>query len=854
MTVDNQTLGKLFSEIENEFQQDSDITITPVAGDPPNEYEITFHIPCTTKDEQGNIEITSEHVVSMSIPFGFPHFPPSCKPKSSIFHPDFDNSAVCLGDFWSNTPSLVELIRHLKMMIGGERYSTQNPFNPAAADWFLANQSQLPFAKEYAGDLKQPPPLELEKTKQEFDVVQDSDFADDFTFEEETLEYNPPDQSNISQSVPVEQSVPKDMAPRPYILSDIDLQRFNLLASKRHFQELDAELSALPDTADSKEIRQLRKIASTAMEKGSALHQQALQLQQQDEPSKALECFQAVEKHVADFPNILEKISKIEHLLENETTEPDDFSDLQTDFAVDAPVAQKVESTPTRKKNAPPVTKQASVLEHKKGRKGKLAVPKFSRPLVYSLAGLVVIAGSGLGFLAINGSSKLEQSRSFLQQCTTAVKNQQFRTAQNACLDSRKASDSIILFHQAEVAALQQQIHSALNSQTLQQGLKGKVLFEGEYVLKATVSQRQELIQVLASGETAFSESDWLAAETNLRRAIELDDDLKVLPDEELTRLSRQAAHAAFIAKLEAIENAFLQGNDSVDLAALNSLSDELSSLPAASAAPLRSRVEVILAKYQFSSLKKQADTLFSQSDWPGAMSLFAKAAETGKLLSETEPPELTDIRKNITRAELYSNIDAGNSLFADGRWDDAISHYQQAIAILKSSYQLLNQGDYQHSVEKLERIILQSTIIRDRQAVETLRGEGKFNEALDKLAVVMASITGSAYADEAEFSEILTDARDTSQELKRKALLDYCTTYLVENYYSFVTRNYVAASKDTISSPSAEFVKELDPSHYLFKLECTESGRGRPLKLVMYYSYDLDQDKWEFANADSSQ
>lgn len=77
-----------------------------------------------------------------------------------------------------------------------------------------------------------------------------------------------------------------------------------------------------------------------------------------------------------------------------------------------------------------------------------------------------------------------------------------------------------------------------------------------------------------------------------------------------------------------------------------------------------RDYVETLRAKSHFTSLKQQADTLFSQSDWAGAATLFQKAVEAGRTLSEKESKDLVGIKANISRAELYSTINAGNSLF----------------------------------------------------------------------------------------------------------------------------------------------------------------------------------------------
>ena len=146
MSQQSHELGEIFAEIEAEFSDDPVIQVIPVAGTPPSQYDIIFALPCASQDEAGEITITSPHTVTLSIPFGFPHFPPSCKPKTAIFHPDVDPAAICLGTFWNSERSLPELIRYLGEMLRGATYSQENAFNEEAAAWFREHSAELPFA------------------------------------------------------------------------------------------------------------------------------------------------------------------------------------------------------------------------------------------------------------------------------------------------------------------------------------------------------------------------------------------------------------------------------------------------------------------------------------------------------------------------------------------------------------------------------------------------------------------------------------------------------------------------------------------------------------------------------------
>jgi hypothetical protein len=61
-----------------------------------------------------------------------------------VFHPNFDDSSVCIGDFWAASESLDDLIIRIGRMIAYQEYNTKSPLNGLAAKWAAQNISLLP--------------------------------------------------------------------------------------------------------------------------------------------------------------------------------------------------------------------------------------------------------------------------------------------------------------------------------------------------------------------------------------------------------------------------------------------------------------------------------------------------------------------------------------------------------------------------------------------------------------------------------------------------------------------------------------------------------------------------------------
>src|SRR3981081_2030018 len=61
-----------------------------------------------------------------------------------VFHPNFDDSMVCIGDFWAASEGLDDLIVRIGRMIAYQEYNTKSPLNGLAAQWAAQTSHLLP--------------------------------------------------------------------------------------------------------------------------------------------------------------------------------------------------------------------------------------------------------------------------------------------------------------------------------------------------------------------------------------------------------------------------------------------------------------------------------------------------------------------------------------------------------------------------------------------------------------------------------------------------------------------------------------------------------------------------------------
>jgi len=120
------------------------IEISGTAGIPPEVYRFTYRIKGLYVDSDGNILERDTHLLEVNLSLGYPRRAPQCRMLTPVFHPNFDDASVCIGDFWAASEGLDDLIIRIGRMIAYQEYNTKSPLNGLAAKWAAQNAQLLP--------------------------------------------------------------------------------------------------------------------------------------------------------------------------------------------------------------------------------------------------------------------------------------------------------------------------------------------------------------------------------------------------------------------------------------------------------------------------------------------------------------------------------------------------------------------------------------------------------------------------------------------------------------------------------------------------------------------------------------
>jgi ubiquitin-protein ligase len=120
------------------------IRISGTAGMPPEVYRFMYNVRGLYVAANGDILERDVHEVEVNLSLGYPRRAPQCRMLTPVFHPNFDDSVVCIGDFWAASEGLDDLVIRIGRMIAYQEYNTKSPLNGLAARWAAQHLNMLP--------------------------------------------------------------------------------------------------------------------------------------------------------------------------------------------------------------------------------------------------------------------------------------------------------------------------------------------------------------------------------------------------------------------------------------------------------------------------------------------------------------------------------------------------------------------------------------------------------------------------------------------------------------------------------------------------------------------------------------
>lgn len=822
MSGSSDQLAEVYKQVESYFQGHPVIIVQPTKGDPPDQYTITYSMAGIHQSPDGDIIVSNEHIIELSIPFGFPHFPPSCKPKSKIFHPDFDPAAICLGDTWEQNASLAHIILYIGKMINGETFSTKNAFNDDAAKWYIDNASKFPLnAISWGGELQAQTDEAEEDT---VDTLGEDDLSSD-------IGYLTLDNTDAEPAFPSVNEKEQDNL-------DLLLQ----LKFQKRFHEISKNLRTSTHTGE--EFTELADTANQEIQKCKSLYQEAKTLENLGSAAKAVKRFEVIKSIVSDYPSIESDIKRVQQTLELLKDLDPDHLDEHQEISAAEPISTNKKS---EKNKAGKETKQAT--QQKRNRKSFFDKgERRSKVLTFVMVGLGIVGISGSGLYYSHTGSILTESEQKYQQCNASLKAAQFQQAKQTCENGKSLLDNILLFHQADSNILRTNINQILLSETLTNGLEGKTIYEGIYLTKQQIKEFGQIKEIVALADSLFSQGKWQEASEQYSLLQEKVSLVRTYSPDLLTSIEENKFLCLFQLAIESVDKFIAEEQWHLAIGSLSHTQSLLSGLPAQTRTIYKQKLQDELSRCKFEIALKTGESAFDRGNWHDAIISYESCLDIARTYSAIKATQIRRISNVIDRSKLYLIIEQGNSAFALGSWNKAIEAYAQASATLADNQTLIDEAKRDINRKKLGKIILQASIIRDKQTVKSQLKNKQLYEAGKLYNQILNSIEGSKYSEEEEFIKARQEIHSTLADLNEEIYISEKKSYLHDNYQTLFISNYTTAVRENLIKPAVSYVKEVT-GKLIFRMQCTEKRRGsRPLTLVMFYAYDKTNGQWELS------
>ena len=133
-----------YEQIKKDFAGHKNIIVTPIGDEPPEKYHVTYFVNGIYLQPDGRIETLGRHEVEITLHADYPRYKPICKILTHIWHPNFRDGQICIGDIWGAGESLTDIIINIGDMIQYKSWNSYSPLSADAAAWAMDNKHLFP--------------------------------------------------------------------------------------------------------------------------------------------------------------------------------------------------------------------------------------------------------------------------------------------------------------------------------------------------------------------------------------------------------------------------------------------------------------------------------------------------------------------------------------------------------------------------------------------------------------------------------------------------------------------------------------------------------------------------------------
>ncbi|MDY0389698.1 MAG: hypothetical protein RBQ88_02135 [Desulfobulbus oligotrophicus] len=787
MVMGSQQLADEYTQLRELLELYPHIVLVGTTGQPPDNYEIEYTLRGYIRENEHSISIGEKHRIRLSLPFGYPHFAPIAKPLTPIFHPDFDPAAIRLADYWQQNPSLPDLILHIGEMICGNVYNLNDPFNQEAAEWYTRHSDQLPLDTISIAD--------IEETGAPLDSLTEDTFAALGLESDDFLE-------------PVKPVTPDD------------LQQIRDLIDSHKIFTANKLLAEIPDNIDFPDREELQQEISRTLRKTDQLFKLAEQLEDVGKYEEALEVIDNLLTIAPDAPEVDTLRTRIQQSFQ--VAEIDGIS------------AKKTERLQTARDPAASTPLQRRPLSTGKPFAKISSLP--IKPILISIGFLGLLIGAIS--LYFNDQDLLSESQAQLLKGQLLIDKKQFDAALENLETARSVLSNLTILR-FKKSAQEKVISELIASQHLQEGLQGRVFYQGEYIPAGLASAQEELNIMTDQAQIFVGQNKLLESLTLYRQAMKFAAEHNLVKQQSMLNETIQSLELRYA--LAVAERAEREKNwDEAAAAYRNALTISGNIQTLGSTSDITNRMTAATFRHELDQSKKA----FTQSQWKETIRYLEQAQQviTVNPTVVTEK-ERQDLHRLLINSRLYLTLSTAREAYQQKNWPAAIEEYQNALNLLATEPDSATNME-EESLGKIEKTLLLVKIAQLQEAVVVAENKGDMHTALTHSREILRLIRTSNYQSDPTVKIVGQKINEKIAKSQQIALQNEKITWLEEHFETIFRANYPTFKGSKLSQPKATFSKKIGNS-LIFNLTCLERSQGSTSKLELHYQFDTSSGRW---------
>ena len=144
MTARMRRLASDWEQVKKDFEGHKYIVVTPVGPEPAEKYHVTYFVNGLYLKADKTPQILNRHEVEINLHADYPRYKPLCSIQTPIWHPNFRDGQICIGDIWGAGESLSDIIINIGDMIQYKSWNSFSPLCAEAAQWAIENKTMFP--------------------------------------------------------------------------------------------------------------------------------------------------------------------------------------------------------------------------------------------------------------------------------------------------------------------------------------------------------------------------------------------------------------------------------------------------------------------------------------------------------------------------------------------------------------------------------------------------------------------------------------------------------------------------------------------------------------------------------------